>query len=268
MTIAAVFILIFFTVYASSCFVAVGKLFGTLFGVKYQYMMITGALFVICYTIIGGFLAESASDFMQGTVMFFSLVAVLIAGVSNAGGILAIAENVKQIPGFFEFFGIAQPVMSNGAQQIGETGKPLFGAAANYGLLTIISTLSWGLGYFGMPQVLLKFMAIRKTNELTLSRRVATIWCAISLAAAVAIGIIGRALYPAVFLTQAQRNIFILLSTNSCPLLRLYGGSSGYYQFIRFIFIDRSLAFRRALSRYHKKDASISGFICTESLYW
>ena len=214
-TIAALFILIFFTVYASSCFVTVGKLFGTLFGVKYQTMMITGALFVIFYTVIGGFLAESASDFMQGVVMFFSLVAVLLVGVSVAGGIGAVADNVKQIPGFFDFFGIAQPVMANGVQQMGESGKPLFGEAGSYGLLTIISTLSWGLGYFGMPQVLLKFMAIRKTKELTLSRRVATIWCAISLTAAVAIGIIGRALYPDLFLTQgASENIFIMMSTN------------------------------------------------------
>ena len=160
-------------------------------------------------------MAESASDFMQGTVMFFSLLAVLIAGISVAGGISAVAENVKEIPGFFDFFGIAQPIMSNGVQRIGDSGKPLFGAAGSYGLLTIISTLSWGLGYFGMPQVLLKFMAIRKTKELTLSRRVATIWCAISLTAAVAIGIIGRALYPDAFLTQsASENIFILMSTN------------------------------------------------------
>jgi sodium/proline symporter len=214
MTIAAVFILVFFTVYASSCFVTVGKLFATLFGAKYTTMMITGALFVILYTVIGGFLAESASDFMQGVVMIFSLVVVLITGISMAGGISAVAENVKEIPGFFDFFGIAQPIMSNGVQRIGDSGKPLFGAAGSYGLLTIISTLSWGLGYFGMPQVLLKFMAIRKTKELTLSRRVATIWCAISLTAAVAIGIIGRALYPDAFLTQsASENIFILMST-------------------------------------------------------
>jgi sodium/proline symporter len=215
MTIAALFILIFFTVYASSCFVTVGKLFATLFGANYQLMMVLGALFVIIYTIIGGFLAESASDFMQGVVMFFSLVIVLIAGIWAAGGISAIVANVKEIPGFFDFFGIAQPVMSNGAQQVGESGKPLFGEAANYGLLTIISTLSWGLGYFGMPQVLLKFMAIRKTKELTLSRRVATIWCAISLTAAVIIGIVGRVLYPNALLTQsASENIFILMSTN------------------------------------------------------
>jgi sodium/proline symporter len=215
MTIAALFILIFFTVYASSCFVTVGKLFSTLFGVKYQYMMIAGALFVIFYTFIGGFLAESASDFMQGIVMFFSLVTVLITGIAVAGGIPAVVANARRIPGFFDFFGIARPIIKNGVQQIGASGQPLFGAAGKYGLLTIISTLSWGLGYFGMPQVLVKFMAIRKASELTLSRRIATIWCIISLTAAVALGIIGRALFPVSLLTQsASENIFVLMSTH------------------------------------------------------
>jgi sodium/proline symporter len=215
MTIAALFILIFFTVYAASCLVTVGKLFSTLFGLKYQYMMIAGAIFVVLYTFVGGFLAESASDFMQGIVMFFSLVAVLVAGVSAAGGISAVIENVKQIPGFFEFFGIAQPVVVDGVQQIGQNGKPLFGDAAPYGALTIISTLSWGLGYFGMPQVLLKFMAINDPSQLKFSRRIATVWCAISLTAAVSIGVVGRALYPDAFLTQSSaEKVFVLLSTN------------------------------------------------------
>ncbi|MHB1395018.1 MAG: sodium/proline symporter [Clostridia bacterium] len=215
MTIAALFILVFFSVYAASCFVTVGKLFSTLFGIKYVYMMIAGALFVVFYTFIGGFLAESASDFMQGIVMFFALSAVLIAGISAAGGISAVIENAKAIPGFFDFFGIAQPTLVNGIQQIGEAGKPLFGEAGSYGLLTIISTLSWGLGYFGMPQVLLKFMAIKKSSDLKLSRRIAIIWVAISLTAAVAIGMIGRVLYPAALLTQsASESVFILMSTN------------------------------------------------------
>ncbi len=215
MTIAALFILIFFTVYAASCLVTVGKLFSTLFDVKYQYMMIAGAVFVVCYTYVGGFLAESASDFMQGVVMFFSLLVVLIGGVSAAGGISVVMENVRQIPGFFEFFGIAQPVLTEGVQQIGEGGQPLFGDAAPYGLLTVISTLSWGLGYFGMPQVLLKFMAIKNPQQLKMSRRIATIWCAISLLAAVSIGIIGRALYPGALLTQSSsESIFILLATS------------------------------------------------------
>lgn len=215
MTIAALFILVFFSVYAASCFVTVGKLFSTLFGTKYLYMMIAGALFVVFYTFIGGFLAESASDFMQGIVMFFALTVVLVVGISTAGGISAIIENVKEIPGFFDFFGIAQPVLKDGVQQIGADGKPLFGEAGTYGFITIISTLSWGLGYFGMPQVLLKFMAINKLENIKLSRRIAVIWVAISLTAAVAIGIIGRVLYPTALATQsASESIFILMSTN------------------------------------------------------
>lgn len=214
MTIAALFILIFFTVYAASCFVTVGKLFSTLFGIRYAYMMIVGALFVIFYTFIGGFLAESASDFMQGCIMFFSLSLVLITGVVAAGGVNAIIENSKAIPGFFDFFGIASPTMVNGAQAV-EAGKPVFGPAGAYGLLTIISTMSWGLGYFGMPQVLIKFMSIRKSKELVLSRRIAIIWVIISLFAAVAIGIIGRSLYPTELLTQgAAEKIFIVMSSN------------------------------------------------------
>ena len=220
MTIAALFILIFFSVYAASCFVTVGKLFGTLFGFKYQYMMIAGALFVIAYTFIGGFLAESASDFMQGVVMIFALSVVLIFGTKAAGGISSIINNAKEIPGFLEFFGIAQPLVVDGVQQIGEAGKPLFGEKAKYGFLTIISTLSWGLGYFGMPQVLLKFMAIRNPNELTISRRIAMVWVIISLSAAVGIGIIGRMLYPDALLTQSSaESIFIILSTSFFPPL-------------------------------------------------
>lgn len=215
MTIAALFILIFFSVYAASCFVTVGKLFSTLFSIKYVYMMIIGALFVISYTFIGGFLAESASDFMQGVIMFFALTAVLAAGVSAAGGISNVIENAKAIPGFFDFFGIASPVVVDGIQQVSESGQPLFGDAGTYGLLTIISTLSWGLGYFGMPQVLLKFMSINKASELKLSRRIAVIWVIISLTAAVAIGMIGRVLYPAELLTQsAAEGIFITMATN------------------------------------------------------
>jgi len=164
MTLAALFILVFFTVYAASCFVTVGKLFSTLFNFKYVYMMVAGALFVIIYTFVGGFLAESASDFMQGVVMIFALVAVLVAGIGAAGGLSQVVQNAKQIPGFFEFFGIASPQLADGVQQVVD-GKPVFGEAGSYGWLTVISTLSWGLGYFGMPHVLLKFMAIRETSE-------------------------------------------------------------------------------------------------------
>ncbi len=215
LTIAALFILVFFSVYAASCFVAVGKLFSALFGTKYIYMMLIGAGFVVLYTFIGGFLAESASDFMQGVVMFCALTIVLIIGVIKTGGVGAVIDNAKAIPGFFDFFKIANPTVVDGVQQLDAAGKPIFGEASKYGWLTIISTMSWGLGYFGMPQVLLKFMAIKNPNELKRSRRIATIWCAISLMAAVAIGIIGRASFPSELLTKSTReNIFILMSNS------------------------------------------------------
>ena len=216
MTIAALFILIFFTVYASSCFVTCGKLFSTLFGLDYKFMMILGAVFVLAYTILGGFLAESASDFMQAIVMVSALAIIVVMATVKAGGISAVIENAKAIPGFFEFFGLASPAIDEATgQQIVEAGKPLFGAASDYGFLTVISTMAWGLGYFGMPQVLLRFMAIRKESELKTSRRIAMVWVVISLAVAVFIGLIGRQLFSTEHLTSASaENIFITLTTN------------------------------------------------------
>ena len=220
MLIAAVFILIFFTVYAASCFVTCGKLFSTLFGMPYISMMIVGAIFVLLYTLLGGFLAESASDFMQAIVMIIALSVIVILGTVQAGGIGAVVENSRQIPGFLEFFGLATPVLDANGQQIVEAGKPLFGDASDYGLLTVCSMMAWGLGYFGMPQVLLRFMAIRKEEELNRSRRIAMIWVVISLAVAVFIGIIGRQIYPTTHLTKATaENIFITLATHSLPPL-------------------------------------------------
>ena len=220
MFIAAIFILIFFTVYAASCFVTCGKLFSTLFGMPYVTMMILGAIFVLLYTILGGFLAESASDFMQAIVMIIALSVIVILGTAQAGGIGAVIENSKQIPGFLEFFGLATPVLDANGQQLVEAGKPVFGDASDYGLLTVCSMMAWGLGYFGMPQVLLRFMAIRKEEELVRSRRIAMIWVVISLAVAVFIGIVGRQVYPDAHLTKATaENIFITLATHSLPPL-------------------------------------------------
>ena len=218
MTLAALFILIFFTVYASSCFVTCGKLFSTLFGASYESMMIMGAVFVLLYTLLGGFLAESASDFMQAIVMIVALTAIVVLGVVNAGGFGEVIDNAKTIPGFLEFFGLATPVVDEAGVQLVENGKPVFGGASDYGVLTICSMLAWGLGYFGMPQVLLRFMAIRKESELKRSRRIAMVWVVISLAVAVFIGIVGRELFPIEHLTKSSaENIFITLATSSLP---------------------------------------------------
>ena len=220
MFLAAAFILIFFTVYAASCFVTCGKLFSTLFGMPYVTMMLVGAIFVLLYTLLGGFLAESASDFMQAIVMIVALAVIVIISTVKAGGIGEVLENAKEIPGFLEFFGLATPVTNADGQQLVEAGKPVFGAAAPYGGLTICSMMAWGLGYFGMPQVLLRFMAIRKESELKRSRRIAMVWVVISLAVAVFIGIVGRQLFPVEHLTKGgAESIFITLATSSLPAI-------------------------------------------------
>lgn len=215
LTIAAGFIIIFFTIYAASCFVTCGKLFSGLFGYSYHSMMIVGASFVLIYTILGGFLAESASDFMQAVVMIIALVGVFVCGTVKAGGINAVIENARAIPGYFSLTAIANPVTDTNGVQQALNGSPLFGEGSEYGFLTILSTASWGLGYFGVPQVLLRFMAIRKSSELKRSRRIATVWVVISLTAAVFIGVLGRYLLPtdAALATQSgAENVFAHLA--------------------------------------------------------
>ena len=214
LTISSLFILIFFCVYAACCFVTCGKLFSSIFGAPYIPMMLCGVAFVVIYTFLGGFLAESASDFMQAIIMVFALIVVLVSGTIAAGGIGEVFENIKNIPGFLEFFNIASPAVNEAGEQIVENGAPLFGEASSYSIISALSMLAWGLGYFGMPQVLLRFMAIRHKDELTKSRRIATVWVVISLFAAIMIGFIGRAYVPAQFLTNSDaENIFSYLAS-------------------------------------------------------
>jgi sodium/proline symporter len=169
---------------------------------------------------LGGFLAESASDFMQGIVMIVALTVIVVISTVQAGGIGAVVENAKSIPGFLEFFGLATPTVTEAGEQLVLFGKPIFGESTKYGLLKICSIMAWGLGYFGMPQVLLRFMAIRDEKELARSRRIAMIWVVISLGVAVFIGIAGRALYPTALTTSSSaENIFIVLSSNLLPPL-------------------------------------------------
>lgn len=221
LTLSALFILIFFTVYAASCFVTCGKLFATLFGLPYISMMLVGAVFVLIYTVLGGFLAESASDFMQGIVMIVALVIIVTVSTISAGGFGEVIKNAREIPGFLEFFGLANPTLdANDVQLLSEAGKPVFGDPKPYGWLSVCSMLAWGLGYFGMPQVLLRFMAIREEGELKQSRRIAMIWVIISLAVAVFIGIVGRRLFPTTHLTTSSaENIFITLAKSSLPAI-------------------------------------------------
>ena len=152
MMLSSLIIIIFFSVYAAQCLSTCGKLFANLFGLSYQSMMIVAAAFVLIYTFLGGFLAESASDFMQAVVMVTVLVLILIMSVGAAGGLSAAIQHAEGIDGFFSLVQSAAP---------SATEVDVFGAAKPYGVLSIVSCLAWGLGYFGMPQVLLRFMGIR-----------------------------------------------------------------------------------------------------------
>ena len=195
-TIAAVIILLFFTIYTASCFVTVGKLFATLFGWDYHLTMVIGAAIVFAYTIIGGYLSVVVTDFIQGLLMFFALAVVFIGSVASAGGIDNTVAFLKGIPGFLDGTHVATPILNDAGEQIVKAGQAMFGAPADYGIITIISMLAWGLGYFGMPHILVRFMAVRDEREMTKSKVTAISWVALSLGFAVFIGILGRAYLP------------------------------------------------------------------------
>lgn len=174
--VSAFMIIIFFVPYTASGFAACGKLFHSLFGVDYMAAMVISAIVIVAYTTLGGFWAASTSDFIQSIVMSVALIIVIGYGVYSVGGIDVVASNVKDLPGYIN---------------LNATFDATTNSSSPYGIITIFSTLAWGLGYFGMPHILLRFMAIEDEKKLKLSRRVATIWVVISLFVAVFIGVIG-----------------------------------------------------------------------------
>ena len=174
--IAALVIVIFFVPYTASGFKAVGTLFNSLFGWDYHTAMIVGAIVIIVYTVMGGFMAVSMTDLIQSIVMTVALIVIVFFGIREAGGWSEVMSNAKALPGYLN--------LTQGYDAAG-------GTAASFGAFSIVSTLAWGLGYFGMPHILLRFMAIRKEEEIGTSRRIASIWVVVSMAIAVVIGIIG-----------------------------------------------------------------------------
>ncbi|WP_303727518.1 sodium/proline symporter [Denitrobacterium detoxificans] len=220
-TIAAVIILLFFCVYTGSCFVTCGKLFHTLFGWDYSVMMVFGALIVFLYTMVGGYLSVVATDFVQGCLMFFALLVVVIGSIAMAGGVQATAAFLSDIPGFLSATSVATPLLDESGAQMAMDGTPLFDDPTPFGVLTIISTLSWGLGYFGMPQVLVRFLGIRSEEEVKQSRIIAVVWVVISMLAAVLIGLIGRKALPMLLggavTSSSAESIFIMLSQVMLP---------------------------------------------------
>ena len=174
--IAAVVILIFFIPYTASGFKAIGTLFNSLFGVDYHGAMIIGAIVVIGYTVLGGFLAVSTTDLIQSIIMTFALIFIVLFGIQQAGGWELVAANANSLPGYLNFT---------------QGYDAATGQASSYGALSIASTLAWGLGYFGMPHILLRFMAIEDEKKLVLSRRIASVWVVIAMTASIVIGVVG-----------------------------------------------------------------------------
>jgi len=188
--VSSIVIVIFFTVYCASALAAGGKLFDSIFGIDYHVALIIGAVVILVYTLLGGFLAVCTTDFIQGTLMLIALLIVPICAVAfmkadglsiSAGLAPAIAEN----PGFVNMF-----------KGVSATG--------------VISGLAWGLGYFGMPHILVRFMAVKDEKEMTKSKTVAITWVTLSLAAAAVIGVIGRAYMSFEYLNEVgTEKIFI-----------------------------------------------------------
>lgn len=217
-TVAALIILVFFCVYVGSCFVTCGKLFNTLFGLDYLTMMCLGAIIVFLYTLVGGYLSVVATDFVQGCLMFFALAVVLIGSITWAGGVENVAAILQDIPGFLSGVQIAVPSVDADGAQIMQGDRAIFDVPAEYGFLSIISMMAWGLGYFGMPQVLVRFMGIRSASEIKQSRIIAVVWCVVSLFCAICIGLVGRAVMPTMFATNsAAENVFIVFSQMMLP---------------------------------------------------
>lgn len=174
MGISAIVILIFFIPYTGSGFAACGKLFSSLFGIEYHVAMIISAVVIISYTCFGGFLAASHTDLIQSIVMTIALVVIVVTGIGYAGGMDNVMDNAKNMAGY-----LSMTAIHNG------------NTADDYGFLKILSTTAWGLGYFGMPHILLRFMAIKDRSKIKTSRRIASVWVLISMFIAILIGVIG-----------------------------------------------------------------------------
>ncbi len=178
-SLGAIMIIVFFVPYTASGFAACGKLFNTLFGFDYMPAMIISAIVIVAYTSMGGFMAAAVTSLIQGIVMTIALVIVFVFGIHTAGGWSAVVANAQQVPGYLNFFASTDITASS---------------AGSYTPLMIASTLAWGLGYFGMPHILLHFMAIKDEKKIGYSRRIASVWVVLSLGVAVVIGIIGYAM--------------------------------------------------------------------------
>lgn len=191
--ICALFILFFFLIYTASMFVAGAKLFTSVLGVQYQTALLIGGAVIIIYTVLGGFLAVSWTDFIQGILMFAALIAVPLiiifkdSSVDRAAGL----ELVK-----------------NGFTQLG--------TSSDFSIIVIFSAIAWGLGYFGQPHILARFMGIRKPSDVRPARIISMVWVVISMAGALMVGMLGAAYFKDAPLADGE-TVFMNIIQELCP---------------------------------------------------
>lgn len=195
---SAAFILVFFTAYTASGLAAGGKLFEAVFGWPYLWATAGGTLVVIGYTFLGGFLAVSWTDAIQGALMWLALLAVAVTGVWLAGGPAGIADAMRTADP-----ARLSPWQSPGGEAIGFIG--------------LASLLGWGLGYFGQPHVMARFMAIRSPGDIPAALRIAMSWIVVAMLAAVVVGWAGFALVSPPLTGADSEKVFIMLTADLLP---------------------------------------------------
>lgn len=192
-TISSLLILFFFTFYTASGFLTCAKLFNNVFNLNYIVALVLAIIIILTYTLLGGFLAVVTTDFIQGIIMFIALVVTVIAAIIATGGISSTYNAISSLGQEF-----VNPFASTGPE---------------FGLIDIISTFAWGLGYCGMPHILVRFMAIRSNREIKVSRRIAMVWVTIAFIASLMMGIVGRIyLVSTPFATQAAAETVFIIS--------------------------------------------------------
>ncbi|WP_085524206.1 sodium/proline symporter PutP [Tuberibacillus sp. Marseille-P3662] len=184
--ISAIVILFFFTIYGASGLVGGAKLFSSSFGLGYHQALWIGAIVIISYTFLGGFLAVSWTDFIQGILMLLTLIIVPIVVISNIGG------------------------WDNAVREINTINPELLNAFTGTAVIAIISNLAWGLGYFGQPHIIVRFMALRSPKDVPKARLIGMTWMVLGLIGAVFTGLIGLAKFAGSPL-DAPETVFIVL---------------------------------------------------------
>jgi sodium/proline symporter len=193
--VTAIFILIFFLLYTSSGFVAGGKLFNTVFGVPYFWAMLIGASVIIFYTFLGGFMAVCWTDFVQGILMFFAILIVPITTIAFLGGPAITIRTLE---------GINHELLNPFTTISGQTVS----------FISVISLMAWGLGYFGQPHIIVRFMAIKSSKQIPQARRIAMVWVILTLSAAVVVGLVGRVFLKETLQGTAVETVFMVLTEN------------------------------------------------------